>query len=114
MVRSTGRDVRHQIGPIEKRRSIVDARQAASRTKNEEVVGNEYAVVVRVKAGLGRQDVIRRVRDQNRMIAGIERAVLLDEIEQVWLLFEVRGDSGIVASEMLVVELNVDDMLDFS
>src|SRR5262245_39101123 len=114
MVRCSGRDVRNQIGPIEERRGKVDARQAASRTKHAEVIGNEDAVVIGVKASLGRQDVIRRVRDQNCMIAGVERSILLDKIEQVWLLFEVRRNVGIVASEMLVVELKIDDMFDFS
>src|SRR2546425_13114096 len=38
--------------------------------------------------------------------------VVLDEIEQVRHLLEIRGDVGVVPSEVRVVELDVDHVLD--
>lgn len=54
------------------------------------------------------------MRDQDRVIARVERAVLLDEIEQIGHLLEVRRHMRIVAGEVDVVEFHVDNMLDFS
>ena len=79
-----------------------------------EAVGDEDAGVVGIEAGLCGEDVVGGVRDEHRVVAGVEGAVLLDEVEQVRHLFEVRGDVGIVACEVHVVEFDVHHMLDFS
>jgi len=54
------------------------------------------------------------VRDENRVVVGQERAVVLDEVEQMRHLFKVGRNVGIVAVEVRVVELNVDDVTDIS
>ena len=114
LVHGRGINIRDLVGPIKKRQGEKDTRQAASRTKNAEIVGNEYTVVVRVQAGLGGENVIRCVRNQNRMIAGIERAVLLDEVQQIGHLLQIRRHVRIVAREMDVIEFHVNHMSQLS
>ena len=41
-------------------------------------------------------------------------AVALDEVEQIGHLLEVGRDVGVVAGEVRVVELDVDDVLDLT
>jgi hypothetical protein len=41
-----------------------------------------------------------------------QRALILEEIEQIGHLFEVGGHVGDVASQVDIIELEVDDMLD--
>ena len=45
---------------------------------------------------------------------GHQHAIARDEIQKVGHLFEIGGDVGIVASEVNIVELNVDNVLDLS
>src|SRR5579862_5344581 len=111
IVPGSRRDIRHQVGPVEERRGEVDIRRA--RPEYAEAVGDEYSGVVGIQTRLRRQNVIGRVRDQDRVVSGIERPVVLDEIEQVGHLLQVRRDVGIVAREVHVVELDVYDVLDF-
>ena len=48
------------------------------------------------------------------MIVGDQRPVALDEVQQVRHLLQVRRNVGVVALEVGVVELDVDDVLDLS
>lgn len=43
-----------------------------------------------------------------------ERAVTLHEVEQIRHLLQIRRDVGIVAREMYVVELQIEDVLDIA
>src|SRR5271166_2721409 len=52
------------------------------------------------------------MRDQRRPMVGQERPISFKELEQTWHLLEVGGHIGVVAPEMDIVELNVDDVLD--
>jgi len=52
------------------------------------------------------------VRDQGGVIVREQRAVALDEVEQVRHLLEVRRHVRVVTPEVGVVELDVDDVLD--
>ena len=63
---------------------------------------------------LGREDVVGRVRDEDRMVTGMECAVLLDEVQQVGHLLEVGGNVRVVAGEVYVVEFGVDYLFDLS
>jgi hypothetical protein len=45
-------------------------------------------------------------------VSGEQRALLLQEVEQARHLLEIRWNVGIVASEMHIVELDVDYVLD--
>jgi hypothetical protein len=113
-VRAGRRDVRNKVGPIEERGGKIDASETAAGAEHQEVVGDEDSFVVRIEAGLGGQDIICGMRDEDRVVASVECAVLLDEIEKVGLLLEVGRDIGIVANEMLIIELNVYDVADLS
>ena len=52
------------------------------------------------------------MRDQHGVVVRHQYTVVLDEIEQVRHLLEIRGDVGVVPSEVRVVELDVDHVLD--
>ena len=52
------------------------------------------------------------MRDQQRVVVGQQHAVVLDEVEQVGHLLQVRRHVGVVAGEVDVVELDVNDVLD--
>ena len=82
--------------------------------EDAETVGHEDAVIVGIQADFGGEDVIGSVGDKNGVVTGVESALVLDEVEQVGHLFEVRGDIGVIASEVHVVEFNVDDMFDLA
>src|SRR5262249_23163783 len=61
----------------------------------------------------GRGDVVRRVRDQRRVVIAAYHAVVLQEIQQIWHLLEIGWDVRIVATQMYVVEGDVNEPLDF-
>jgi len=46
------------------------------------------------------------------VVVGEQGAVVADEVEQARHLLEIGGDVRVVAAEMRVVELDVDDVLD--
>ena len=71
-------------------------------------------MVIGVEPDLSCQDVIGRVRNEHRVVARVHRAVLLDEIEQVRHLFQIGWNVWIIASEVNVIELHVDDVLELS
>jgi hypothetical protein len=77
-----------------------------------QAVADRYAEFVAIDAGQRGQDIDRGMRDQRRVVIGEERAVALQEIEQVWHLLEVGGDIRVVAPQMDIVELDMDDVLD--
>src|ERR1700722_12248368 len=52
--------------------------------------------------------------DEHCVIPGIERAFILEEIQQVRHLLEIRRDIRVVARKMHVVELDVHHVLDLS
>ena len=103
-------------GRVEERRRPVGERDAgAGRAVGLEVaeaVRDRLAHPVGVDAGERRQDAGRRVRDQRRVVVRQQRAVALDEVEQVRHLLEVRRHVRVVAPEVGVVELDVDDVLE--
>jgi hypothetical protein len=50
--------------------------------------------------------------NEHRVVVGGESAVTADEVEQVRHLLQIGGDGRVVSTEMDVVELKVDDVLD--
>ena len=52
------------------------------------------------------------VRDQWCVVVGEQHTIIFDEIEQMRHLFEVRGYVGIVAGEVSVIKLDINDVLD--
>ena len=77
-----------------------------------ERVGDRLAKAIRVVPGQRAQDAGGGVRDQDCVIVGDQRPVALDEVQQVRHLLQVRRNVGVVAPEVGVVELDVDDVLD--
>src|ERR1051326_5543687 len=54
------------------------------------------------------------MRDQNRVVVRVERPVVLEEVQQVRHLLQVRRDVRVVPQEVDVVELQIDDVFDLS
>src|SRR5215467_1228664 len=105
------RDVGNQIGPVKERRWKQGVAVGGVVAK---AVGYEDAHVVGIETGLRGEDAVGGVGDKDGVIAGVERALLLDEIEKVGQLFEIGWNVGVIASEMNVVEFDVNDVLDFA
>jgi len=68
-------------------------------------------MAVAVDTGQGSQDVVGSVRNQHCVMVRVQRAIVADEVEQMWHLLQVGGHVGVVALQVGVVELNVDDVL---
>src|SRR4029077_2798446 len=65
IVRGRRSDVRYQVSPVEERRG----KQAGTAgPENTEVIRDEDSVVVGIKAGLGGEDVVGGMRDENSVI----------------------------------------------
>ena len=75
-------------------------------------VCHRHAHAVPVGTGQHRQDIGRGMRDQRRVVIAAHRAVVLQEIEQIGHLLEVRWHVGVVPPQVHVIELDVHDMLD--
>src|ERR1700730_16666540 len=77
----------------------------------ENRVTDGYAHLLAIDAGERSQDVDRGVGDERRVMVGEKRALLLQEMQQVGHLLKIRRHVRIVAAQMDIVELNVDDVL---
>jgi hypothetical protein len=67
-----------------------------------------------IDAGERGDDVVGSVSDQGGVVIGGEDAVVHKEVEKVGHLFEVGRNVGVIAGEMDVIELNVNDVFDFT
>ena len=81
------------------------------------VGGGRHAVAGRIDAGKDGDDVVGGVRDERRVMIGKERAILLDEVEQVRHLLKVGRYQGRaiacgVALEVRIVEDDGDYVAD--
>ena len=110
VVRARRSDIRHQVSPVEEGRW---KQGGAVRSENTEAIRHENSMVVGIKAGLGGEDVVGGMRDENGVIPGIERPILLNKVEQVRHLLQVGGHVGVVTDEVHIVEFYVHDVLDF-
>src|SRR5439155_21536772 len=101
---------------VKERRRPIGERDAgpgrAIGLKVAEAVRYRLPHTVRINTGERGQDAGGGVRDQHGVVVRHQYTVVLDEIEQVRHLLEIRGDVGAVPSEVRVVELDVDHMLD--
>jgi len=59
-------------------------------------------------------NVVRRMRNQGRVVVGIEHSVLRDEVQKMGHLLEIGGDVGVIPREMNIVELDEDHMPDLT
>src|SRR5579883_487674 len=80
--------------------------------KEAEAVADRESEFLAVHAGQRRHDIHRGVRDQRRMMICQQRPLLLHEMQQAWNLLEIRRYIRVVAAQMNVVELQIDDVLD--
>jgi hypothetical protein len=106
-----------RIAPVGQIRPVLEGgREADSSVRPEEVVRvrDRLAVPVRIEAGQRAEDPAARMRDQNRVVVRVERAVVPDEVQQVRHLLQIRRDVRVVSQEVHVVELDVDDVLDLA
>ena len=87
---------------------------AAVRPEVAVAVGNRNSHAVAIDAGLGGENIGRGVRDQRRVMIAADGAVVLNEVEQVRHLFEIGRDIRIVASQMHVVENDMNNVLDLT
>jgi hypothetical protein len=77
-----------------------------------EAVADRHTELVGIDPGQGGHDVDRGVRNQRGVMIGEDGALLLQEVQQVRHLFEVGRHVRIVAGQMHIVELDIDDMVD--
>jgi len=71
-------------------------------------------VTVAVDAGQGGQDVVCGMRDEHCMMVRIQSALALEEIQEMRHLFQVGWDIRVIAPQVSVVKLNVDEVLDLA
>jgi len=69
-------------------------------------------MLVRVYAGLRRNNVIRRVRLERRMVIRHQHAITGDEVQEIGHLFQIGWNVWIVPGEVDVVELKINHALD--
>jgi hypothetical protein len=71
-------------------------------------------VAVAVDTGQASQNSVGGVRNQHGVVVRVERTFTADEIQQVRHLFQVGWDVRVVAHQVRVVELDVDDVLNLA
>jgi hypothetical protein len=71
-------------------------------------------VAIAVDTSQGSQDVVRGVRNQYRVVVRTQRTSVTEKIEQMRHLLEIGWDIRVVATQVSVIELDVDEMLDFA
>jgi hypothetical protein len=52
--------------------------------------------------------------NQRRVMIAADHAVVAHEIEEIWNLLEIGRNIRVVAPQMHIVELNMDDVLDIA
>ena len=100
-----------EVGPVGKRESLMCG---AVRSIEEIRVAYRLTVTIRIDARQGAQDVSASVRDQWRVVIVEHGAIADEEVVEARHLLDVGRDIRIVAPEVDVVELELDDMLDRS
>ncbi len=108
---------RHRVAQVGEVRPVLERGREADRAVGPEVVvgvRHGLPVPVRIEARERAQDPAPRVRDQNCVVVRVERAVVLQEVQQMRHLLEIRRDVRVVPQEVDVVELQIDDVLDLS
>ena len=68
-------------------------------------------MAIGIQAGLHRDDVSARVRDERGMCLREERAIAGEKVQQMRHLLQVGRDVRIVAVEVDVIELQINDVL---
>ena len=71
-------------------------------------------MTVAVDAGQGGRDVVCSMRDEHCMMVRIQSALALEEIQEMRHLFQVGWDIRVIAPQVSVVKLNVDEVLDLA
>ena len=71
-------------------------------------------MLVRVDAGLRRNNVVRRVGLERRMVIRHQYAITGDEVQEIGHLFQVGRNVWVIPGEVNVVELKVNYALDLS
>src|SRR6516162_11049181 len=74
-------------------------------------VRDRHALPVTIQAGVSGQDVVRRVRDQRRVVVGKESPIVLEEVQQIWHQLEIGWHVGVVPEEVHIVECELNDVL---
>src|ERR1700687_1631089 len=87
---------------------------AAVRLEETVAVGNGNSHAVAIDAGLGGENIGRGVGNQRRVMIAADRAVALNEVEQVRHLFEIGRNVRIVAPQMHVVENDMNNAFDLT
>src|SRR6185312_321102 len=80
--------------------------------KDTEAVADRETEFLAIHTREGGHDVNRGVRDERGVMVGEQGALLFEEIQQIGHLLEIGRDVRVVASQVNVVELKVDDVLD--
>lgn len=110
--------VRHridEIGPVGEGTGESVEESARSRDWEEtEAISDSLAMARRIDTRERREDVVGRVRDQRRVMVREKRSVVLKEIQQMRHLLEIGWDIRVITCEVDVVELHINDVLNFA
>jgi hypothetical protein len=98
----------HCVGPI--REGAGEIRAGGSEV--EDRVADRHAHLLAVDTGQRGKDIYRCVRDEGRVVVGEQRSLVLEEMQEARNLFEIRRHIRIIATQMNIVELQIDDVLD--
>jgi hypothetical protein len=60
------------------------------------------------------ENIVGGMRDKNRVIPGIEHAILFNKVKKIGHLLEIGRHIGVITGEMDVVEFHINHVLDFS
>lgn len=82
------------------------------RLRRSVIASSRETELVAVDPGERGYDIYRCMRDQRCMVIGEQSALILEEIQQIGHLFEVRRHIWVVAAEVDIIELDIDDVLD--
>ena len=101
-----------EIGPVgERAPEAVEGLRRLGGQEEAEGVGDGLTLMVGIDAGERRQDVVGRMGDERRVVMRDERPLVSQEIEEIGHLLDVGRNVGVVARQVHVVELHVDDVL---
>ena len=107
--RAGGR-VKDGVGPVRERNPEI---AGAIRIEVSETVAHGHAVTVTIHASQRGQDIGSGVRDKRSVMVGEKCPLTFEKVQQVGHLFEIGRYVRVIADEMRVIELNIDNVLYF-
>ena len=100
--------VKERVGPVRERNAEV---AGPVRIEVAETVAHGHAMTVTIHASQRGEDIGSGVRNKRGVMVGQNRPLAFKKVQQVGHLLEIGRNVGVIADEMRVIELNIDNML---